>query len=108
MKRRDDGTASIGFLFETSDEQYFNEYNCQGKCDVLFTISIHSHEQFNEIYEERLVTFGNQSGKSPVISVNERYVFSGANMGHFSSDPPSDLIQIKTELPLVYKSFRSF
>ncbi len=102
-----DGTPSIKFLFETKDSRYFNEYNCQGKCVQMFFVEILTHIKFNNEFQERFVAPGNLSGKGPAILVNDRYVFSGANMGYFSSDPPSDLINIKSELSILFKSFKS-
>lgn len=107
IEKSEEGTPFIKFLFETKDSRYFNEYNCQGKCVQMFFVEILTHDKFNNEFQERFVAPGNLSGKGPAILVTDRYVFSGANMGYFSSDPPSDLMNLKSELPILFKSFKS-
>ena len=99
-----DGTPSIKFLFETKDSRYFDEYNCQGKCVPMFFIGIISHDTFNSFYDDRWA-ITNVAGKPGVIRVSDTLVFIDNG---YSNDPPSDLINLKSELPMFYRSFWLF
>lgn len=91
----------VHFLFETTDSRYFNDYNCQGKCQSMFVIGIADHSEFNSFDE-----FWNNTTKKPdVIHVNERSVYYDAGE---SNDPPPDLSFVEGERIKVYQSLESF